>query len=118
MTVTCSRCKVVGHRKNSKKCPLAADIEHTSLIKARKEAEHYKKQFKRILKACSNLNTPLNDKLKKYRREIEKIQNGQQLNSSTMNTSSRATRSSSRSSSSSNNSSNSSIKSVKKVIDS
>ena len=33
MPITCSRCGVQGHRKNSKKCSLFSNFEHTSLIK-------------------------------------------------------------------------------------
>ena len=71
--VKCSKCQNFGHKKNNRKCPLFhPGPVHNSLISARKERDHikkkYKKLVKRILANCAKLPNSFERKLKKFRK--------------------------------------------------
>ena len=71
--VKCSKCQNYGHKRNSRNCPVYhPGPVHNSLISARKERDHIKKKYdklvKRILLKCANLPNSFDRKLKEFRR--------------------------------------------------
>ena len=67
MPITCSRCGVQGHKKNSKKCSLFSNFEHTSLIKQGSQQNIITNTANEYLMFVLIKMLPLNEKLKQIR---------------------------------------------------